>query len=216
MLRGDEAEKDLEGDDQENEDVDKQTDESLEEVVDEFEDVCIVCGHAKKQHKNKRETLHCTTKIETIEKFQNEAEIIEDFELWTALQNAKKLEEDHSIFYHTSCRNMINSSCRNVTRSRKNPTIWHKKRQIASNVYARVCDYIVENVIEGNKCILLNFCHTLYSTFLKNLYEKDLNLLEFQPSRPRYLEAELRKTFKNDIGIVTMNKKKLLSQKEQQ
>lgn len=60
-----------------------------------------------------------------------------------------------------------------------------------------------------NVCIL-NYCQSLYVDLLKAEYRKDENLSKYEPSRPRYLEVELLKTFKNEISIVSINKNKII------
>lgn len=90
-----------------------------QEEIEVLDDFCIICGKKDKKYKSRRENLHTTGKLDTMQKLLSKAAIIENTDLWLALDHAINSEEDSTIHYHNSCKNSIESAAQSVATAQK-------------------------------------------------------------------------------------------------
>lgn len=140
-----------------------------------------------------------------MERLKSKALTTGHMKLCQAIETRKSTAQN--IFYHSSCKSMLESASVSIIVAAKPPTTWHHTRDLNAIVLQEIFNFIEDNVVQKRQCYFLTFILTLYINRMKEEWKEREVVSESDEIRSHRLEEIVTNHFGNKINIISIDKK---------
>ncbi|CAH2096461.1 unnamed protein product [Euphydryas editha] len=170
--------------------------------------ICFFCDKTRVRKNARTIPIHSSTKVKLVNDVMKNAHGLDDKAM---LQKINHLPADAIIYYHNGCKTLYLK--RFINKPQTFVSKWHHSRQYHELAFKEIIAFIEEEVLKQKKPVFLRFITSMFNSILEKFYLEMYASFDSAITDHRMLE-KLKQHFEDDISVVLMHNKKIISPRE--